>query len=427
MKTIRKIAVVGMGYVGLTVANAFAKNQPVLGFDISQSRIDELKRGYDKNNEISEQDLKNPNFTYTTNVNDLLDCDFMIVTVLTPIGADRRPNLNILLKATEMTGGQLKKGDIVVFESTIFPGGTENRCIPVLEKSSGLKCGKDFGVGYSPERINPGDKEHTIYDIPKIVSANDEATLIIVAEVYQTIVKEVYPVPKIAIAEAAKVVENTQRDMNISIMNEIALLLHKLGVDSDDVFKAAGTKWNFLPFKPGLVGGHCIGTNTYYLTNRAEELGFYPDLLNAGRKVNEFMPLYIASSTVKELIKNDLKVKDAKVGLLGLTYKRDTPDLHDTKAVAIMKELQAYEIEVYLYDSIADPKEVKTIFGQEMTPLEKFIGMDAIILLNPHRAYDPTAARLLKNLLKPNGVIIDVNNLVDPGDFSDTELTVWRL
>lgn len=423
----RKIAVVGLGYVGLTIANAFAKHHPVLCFDISEKRISELKKGFDRNNELASEELSNPNLIYSTDADDLDHCNFFISTVLTPISEQHRPDLTILLKATKMVGEHLKKGDVVVYESTIYPGATEEECIPLLEKTSGLRCPQDFGVGYSPERINPGDREHPIEEIPKIISAIDEDTLKIIQQEYQKIIKTLHPVSKMAVAEAAKIVENVQRDMNISILNEISLLLHKMNLDSKEVFSAAGTKWNFLPFHPGLVGGHCIGVNTYYLTHKAEQIGFYPDLLLAGRRVNEYIPLFIASTTIKELIRKDIKVKEAKIGVLGLTYKADSPDLHYSKVLQIVNELKSYDIQLFIHDALADDQQVKAIYHMPMTSLSNFKQLDAILILVSHDLYRQFSIDDYKSMLKKDGLIMDVNGILYNKRSEHSTITIWSL
>jgi UDP-N-acetyl-D-galactosamine dehydrogenase len=423
----RKIAVVGLGYVGLTIANAFAKFQPVLGFDVNEKRIHELKQGYDRNNEIPQEELNNPNLIYSTQADDLSRYDFIIIAVLTALDENNHPDLTVLLSATELVAKRLKKGDIVVFESTIFPGGTEAHCIPLLEKISGLICGKDFGVGYSPERINPGDTIHQIDNIPKIISATDSDTLSIVETEYKKIIKTLHPVSKIAVAEAAKVMENIQRDMNISVINELTLLLHRLGLDSQEVISAMQTKWNFLPFHPGLVGGYCIGTNTYYLMHRASEVNFYPELLHIGRRINENMPMYIASNTIKELIRKGIKIKGARIGILGLAYKENSPMLNYSKAIDFVTELKSYEPEIFLHDAVADPQEIQKKCNMPMTPLHDFIDMDAIVVLVPHASYVNMSAEQYKKMLTKNGLLVDISSFLDPKQFENTDITIWRL
>lgn len=427
MPTNRKIAVIGLGYVGLTIANAFAQVQPVIGLDISKDRIKELLNGYDKNNELTKEELTSNQLTYTYNPDDIRDANFYIVTVLTPIDPDKRPNLSILLKASEMLGTYLKKGDVVVYESTVYPGATENKCIPVLEKSSNLICGKDFNVGYSPERINPGDTVHQFTTIPKIISANNPETLAIVKAVYSSVIKApLFEASQIAVAEAAKVIENTQRDLNISIMNEFALFLHKLNIPSKEVFAAAGTKWNFLPFEPGLVGGHCIGVNSYYLTFRAEEVGFHPDLILAGRRVNEYMPTYIVETVIKELIKLNVNINGAKIGILGLTYKEDCPDLHFTKTLDVVRELKTYHTDLIANDPVADAKSAESIYNIPVVSLEEMKDMDAIILMLPHKQYLALGTDQIAAMLKPNRLIIDVKNIL-PKNISTPGVTIWSL
>lgn len=424
----RKISVIGLGYVGLTIATAFGQSQKVIGYDKSHTRIEELKNSYDINGEISDDILKNTHVSYTTNPADLNNADFHIVSVLTPVTPDRQPDFSILLEVSENIGKQLKKGDIVVYESTVYPGATEAKCIPVLEKSSKLVCGKDFTVGYSPERINPADKEHTFENIIKIISATDESTLNIIAEVYGSIVKAgVHRVSSIRVAEATKVIENTQRDLNISFINEIALILHSIGMDSFEVIAAARTKWNFLPFQPGLVGGHCIGVNSYYLVHKAEEAGYHPEVIQAGRRVNDYMAKFIAEKTIKKLIHLGIPIKKARIVVLGLTYKENCPDLHNTKVTDLIAELKSYDTEVVVHDPIADYDAAKQQYGIELQCFEDLVGFDALILAVSHKQYAALSKIDLQKILYPHGLIMDVKGIFNPDDFIDTGITLWRL
>ena len=336
----RKVAVIGLGYVGLPLVVAFGRKGPVIGFDVNAKRVEELRSGHDCTEEVAAADLKDTQATFTCNETDLAKADFHIVAVPTPINSARRPDLDILVRASETIGRNLSKGAIVVYESTVYPGVTEEVCVPVLEKISGMQCGVDFKVGYSPERINPGDKEHTLERITKVVSGMDEETLEIVAEVYGHVVEAgVYRAATIKTAEAAKVIENTQRDLNIALMNELAMIFHRLGLDTTNVLEAAGTKWNFLPFRPGLVGGHCIGVDPYYLTHKAEAAGYHPQVILAGRRINDGMGKYVAEQTVKLMIQQEVNVRQAQVAVLGLAFKEDVPDLRNSKVVDIVAEL----------------------------------------------------------------------------------------
>jgi len=424
----RKISVTGLGYVGLTIATAFGQSQKVIGYDKSSARIEELKKGRDANGEISAESLSNSDIKYTANPEDLKDADFHIVAVLTPVTSDRQPDFSILLEVSKTIGKQLKKGDVVVYESTVYPGATEEKCIPILEKASNLVCGKDFAVGYSPERINPADKEHTFSNIIKIISAIDEPTLNIIAEVYSSVIKAgVHRVSNIRIAEAAKVIENTQRDVNISLINEIALILHSIGMDSFEVLEAARTKWNFLPFQPGLVGGHCIGVNSYYLAHKAEAAGYHPDVIQAGRRVNDYMTKFIAEKTIKKLIHLGISIKKAKIAVLGLTYKENCPDLHDTRVLELIAELKSYDTEVAVHDPIADYDFAKNEYGIELQQFEDLIDFDALILAVAHQEYFSLTKKQLQKMLHRHGLIMDVKGILNPKDFKDTGITLWRL
>ncbi|MDN6672002.1 MAG: nucleotide sugar dehydrogenase, partial [Staphylococcus equorum] len=347
----RNIAVVGLGYVGLPVAVTFGNKHKVIGFDINESRIQELKNNYDRTNEVKEDKLKLTNIEYTSNAVDLKKADFIIVAVPTPIDKHNKPDLLPLLKASETVGRVITPDTIVVYESTVYPGATEEDCVPVLEKYSGLVCGKDFFVGYSPERINPGDKVHTFETITKVVSGQTPEVLEIVADVYSSVVTAgVHKASSIKVAEAAKVIENTQRDVNIALMNELAIIFDKLNIDTNEVLKASGTKWNFLNFKPGLVGGHCIGVDPYYLTHKAQEVGHHPEVILAGRRINDNMAKHIASNVIKELLKQGLEVQGASVNVLGITFKENCPDLRNTKIIHIIEELKVYGLKIYVND-----------------------------------------------------------------------------
>ena len=354
----RKISVVGLGYVGLPVAVAFGKHGPVIGFDINENRLEELRAGQDRTNEVSATELGDTQIEFTSKPEVLAQADFHIVAVPTPIDDAHQPDLTPVVKASESVGTALKKGDIVVYESTVYPGVTEDICVPILERVSGLKCGPDFTVGYSPERINPGDKEHTFTKIKKVVSGQDAATLEIVADVYSSVVTAgVYKAASIKVAEAAKVIENTQRDLNIALMNELALIFDRMGIDTLDVLEAAGTKWNFLKFKPGLVGGHCIGVDPYYLTHKAEKLGYIPQVILAGRRINDSMGAFIAQQTIKQMIHAGHAIAGAVVTLLGLTFKENCPDLRNSRVIDIIRELEEFDVQVQVFDPVASSAE----------------------------------------------------------------------
>ena len=368
----RKISVIGLGYVGLPVAVAFGKKNRTIGFDVNAERIRELQEGHDRTGEVSSEELAKTDLAFTNSIDELRKADFHIIAVPTPVDDAKRPDLSILLKASETVAKALKKGDIVVYESTVYPGATEEDCVPVLERVSGLTFGSDFTVGYSPERINPGDKEHTFTKIMKVVSGSDSATLEIVASVYESVVTAgVHRAASIKVAEAAKVIENTQRDLNIALMNELALIFDRLGIDTLDVLEAAGTKWNFLPFRPGLVGGHCIGVDPYYLTHKAEKIGYIPQVILAGRRINDDVGKFIAQRTIREMIHAGQNILGATVTVLGLTFKENCPDIRNSKVIDIIRELQDYGINVQVHDPLADPLEVEHEYGLKMVPFEE--------------------------------------------------------
>ncbi len=406
----RKISVVGLGYVGLPVAVEFGKTEQVIGFDIDPKRIQELKGGWDRTNEVEETDLACADILFTDNTEDLKQADFHIVAVPTPIDEAKRPDLGPVIAASRTVGCALKKGDIVVYESTVYPGATEEDCVPVLEDVSGLKCGEDFFIGYSPERINPGDKEHTFKTITKVVSGQTPEILDIVAEVYESVVTAgVHRAPTIKVAEAAKVIENTQRDLNISLMNELALIFSRMGIDTRDVLAAAGSKWNFLPFDPGLVGGHCIGVDPYYLTHKAAILGYIPQVILAGRRINDGMGAYVASEVVKQMIKDGATVRDATVTVLGLTFKENVPDLRNTRVTDILAELEDYGITVQVTDPEADPEEAVEEYGITLCREEDLKPAQAVIFAVPHRNYLERGWSFVSGLLEGGqGTVYDV-------------------
>ncbi|MDP3598456.1 MAG: nucleotide sugar dehydrogenase, partial [Nitrospirota bacterium] len=379
--TARKIAVVGLGYVGLPIAVAFGNRQHVIGFDINKAKIAELQKGLDRTGEVSAAELKATDVHYTFEPSDLKAADFIIVAVPTPINEALQPDLTALRKSSELIGANLSPGSIVVYESTVYPGATEEVCLPILEKISGMKAGVDFKIGYSPERINPGDKEHTLERIIKVVSAQDDASLEIVANTYELVVKAgIHRASSIKVAEAAKVIENTQRDLNIALMNELALIFHRLGIDTKSVLDAAGTKWNFLRFTPGLVGGHCIGVDPYYLTSKAESVGYHPQVILAGRRINNGMGKFIAEQTMKLLSQLPRPVNDLKVAVLGLTFKENVPDLRNSKVPDIIQELREYGVQVLVHDPIAEPEEAVAEYGIHLQQWDDLKNVDGVIV-----------------------------------------------
>jgi len=425
----RQVAVVGRGYVGLPIAVAFGKRGRVIGFDINKTKIDELLRGFDRTGEVSAPDLKACQVEYTSEPTDLKTADFIIVAVPTPINEALQPDLKALRMSSELIGKHMSPGTIVVYESTVYPGVTEEICRPILEKQSGLKAGVDFKVGYSPERINPGDKEHTLEKIVKVVSAQDAESLEIVANTYGLIVKAgVHRASSIKVAEAAKVIENTQRDLNIALMNELALIFHRLGIDTKSVLDAAGTKWNFLKFFPGLVGGHCIGVDPYYLTAKAESVGYHPQVILAGRRINNGMGKFVAEQTMKQLSRLARPVKDLKVAVLGLTFKENVPDLRNSKVPEIIQELREYGVQVSVHDPIAEPEEAVAEYGIHLQQWNDLKNVDGLVIAVAHRTYTEMG---LRELLKPlrnqqDGVVIDVKSLLDQTKLPKT-LKYWRL
>lgn len=411
----RKIAVVGLGYVGLPVAVEFGKKQHVIGFDINPNRIKDLQNAIDFTNEVDTADLQSADMHFTSNPDDIKKADFIIVAVPTPITASKQPDLTPLLKASETVGKHMSKGSIVVFESTVYPGATEEECIPVLEKASGMLSGEDFFVGYSPERINPGDKENTFTTITKVVSGQTPEVLEIVADVYGSVVKAgVHKASSIKVAEAAKVIENTQRDINIALMNELAVIFEKLDIDTTEVLETAGTKWNFLNFAPGLVGGHCIGVDPYYLTYKAEKVGHHPRMIVAGREINDHTGQFIATTLIKDMIKKGVVMENATVTILGFTFKENVPDIRNTRVIDIIKELESFGIKVQVTDAYADTEEVQTHYGINLTNYEELTPSDAVILAVPHRTYIESGWSLLDNLLKQDkGIVYDVKSKLD--------------
>lgn len=425
----RRIAVVGLGYVGLPIAVAFGKHGPVIGFDINKAKIKELQQGTDRTGEVSAQDLKGSRVHYTAEPSDLKAADFIIVAVPTPINDALQPDLTALKKASELIGANLSPGTIIVYESTVYPGATEEVCQPILENASGLKCGVDFKLGYSPERINPGDKEHTLEKIIKVVSAQDPETLETVAQTYAIVVQAgIHRASSIKVAEAAKVIENTQRDLNIALMNELALIFHRLGIDTKAVLDAAGTKWNFLKFSPGLVGGHCIGVDPYYLTTKAESVGYHPEVILAGRRINNGMGKFVAEHTMKLLGQLEQPVKDLRVAVLGLTFKENVPDLRNSRVPDIVQELREYGVQVMVHDPLAAPEEAVEEYGIHLSLWEQLGQLDGLILAVGHRHYlDMDIRDLLKPLrLEQQSVLVDVKSALSPNNLPGN-IRYWRL
>jgi len=424
----RVISVVGLGYVGLPVAVAFGKTATTIGFDINSERVAELKAGHDRTGEVCADELHAADIVFTDSVDDLRAADFHIVAVPTPVDDANQPDLTPMLRASETVAQALKPGDIVVYESTVYPGATEEECIPVLEKVSGLKCGIDFKVGYSPERINPGDKEHTFTKIKKVVSGQDAETLDIVAEVYESVVTAgVHRASSIKVAEAAKVIENTQRDLNIALMNELAIIFDRMGIPTNDVLAAAGTKWNFLRFSPGLVGGHCIGVDPYYLTHKAEKAGYIPQVILAGRRINDGMGKFIAQRTVKEMIRAGHGILGATVTVLGLTFKENCPDLRNSKVLDIIAEFEEYGVEVQVHDPMADPEEALKECCVNLTPEKSLKPSDAIVVAVSHDQYRRMSPEQLKAMMTENPVLVDVKGIFDRRAVENSGIRLWQL
>lgn len=424
----RVVSVVGLGYVGLPVAVAFGKQQQCIGFDINQGRIEELKQNIDRTLEVTSEELASTKILFTHKIEELALADFHIVAVPTPVDNSNKPDLTPVEKASVTIAKALKKGDIVVYESTVYPGVTEDICVPILERESGLTCGVDFTVGFSPERINPGDKEHVFTNIKKIVSGQDAATLDIVADVYSSVVTAgVHKASTIKVAEAAKVIENTQRDLNIAFMNELSVIFDRMGIDTLEVLEAAGTKWNFLPFRPGLVGGHCIGVDPYYLTYKAEQLGYIPQVILAGRRINDNMGRYVARRAVKEAIRHGHNIQTLNAVVLGLTFKENCPDLRNSKVIDIVRELQDYAINVTIHDPYADSHEAQEEYGVSLTEWENIPTTELLIVAVNHREYREMSLDKLLAKVKPNAIIIDVKGSLNKQEVTKLGHTLWRL
>jgi len=421
--------VIGLGYVGLPVALAFARKFPgTIGFDVNREKVDELRRGHDRNQEVSKTELEESPLKITADIADLGDTTFFVVAVPTPVDHNNVPDLTPVVKASETVARALRKGAVVVFESTVYPGVTEDVCGPILAKVSGLKQGTDFKLGYSPERINPGDREHTLERIVKVVSGEDQATLNRVADAYGAIIQAgVHRASSIKVAEAAKVIENTQRDLNIALMNELAIIFERMNIRTADVLDAAGTKWNFLKFRPGLVGGHCIGVDPYYLTHKAELLGYHPQVILAGRRINDSMGPHIARKAIQQMIHAGRNIKGARVNVLGLTFKEDIPDLRNSKVADILQELREFGVEAHVHDPMASAEDALHEYGVKLRSWEELPAADALILAVPHKRYlEMPTQNLVKKVVR-GGCVIDVKSVLDAQALRSEGLRVWRL
>lgn len=428
-KKMTTIAVIGLGYVGLPLAVEFGKKYKTLGYDLSEPKIAAYQNHNDPTGEVSREAFQEAKYlTCHTDPAVIAQADFIVVAVPTPVDAAHQPELTPLRKASETVGKHLKRGAIVVFESTVYPGATEEVCIPIIEQHSGLRWKQDFFIGYSPERINPGDKEHTLTKIVKVVSGDTNETLETIKNIYGGIITAgVYPTSSIKVAEAAKVIENTQRDLNIALMNELALIFHKIGIDTMEVLKAAGSKWNFLPFRPGLVGGHCIGVDPYYLTHKAEMLGYHPQVILSGRRINDGMGKYIAEQTVKMMIAHNLPVKGTDVIVLGLTFKENCPDLRNSKVIDVIGELKSYGCQVHIHDPFANNAEAEHEYGIRLTTWDGLPQASALVAAVSHQQYTDMGTATLVEKLHPGGLFVDVKGTHDPAIIKQYGLRLWRL
>ena len=426
-----KLSLVGLGYVGMPIAVAFARKVRVIGYDLNEKKIGLYRSGIDPTREVGDEVIKNTTVEFTSDETRLREARFHIVAVPTPVNDDRTPDLRPVEGASRVLGRNLTKGSVVVFESTVYPGVTEEICVPILEAESGLKCGVDFKIGYSPERINPGDKVHRLETITKIVSGMDGETLDVVAKVYELVVEAgVYRAESIKVAEAAKVIENSQRDINIAFMNELSIIFNKMGIDTRSVLEAAGTKWNFLKFFPGLVGGHCIGVDPYYLTYRAEQMGYHSQVILAGRRINDDMGRYVAENVVKNLIRADVPVKSAKVAILGFTFKENCPDTRNTKVIDIVKELREYGIDPVIVDETADRDEARQLYGVELADRSAAADVDALVIAVAHREFEKLDKAAIDDCFKKSNekkVLVDVKGILDRKAFGNNEYIYWRL
>ena len=425
-----RIGIIGLGYVGLPLAVEFGKKRPTIGFDLKQRRIDELRQHIDVTREVTSEELQQAgNLKYTCEIDELRKCNVFIVAVPTPIDRNKRPDFTPLIKASETVAKVLKKGDVVIYESTVYPGATEEVCVPILERDAGLVFNQDFFAGYSPERINPGDHQHRLPTIVKVTSGSTPEVADFVDALYGLVITAgTFKASSMRVAEAAKVIENTQRDLNIALMNELALIFDRMDIDTQEVLQAAGTKWNFLPFRPGLVGGHCIGVDPYYLTFKAESIGFHPQVILAGRRINDGMGKFVAEKAIKAMINAGCQIKGARVGLLGLTFKEDVPDLRNSRVEDIIHELSDYHVDVLVHDPLADVAEAKGEYGVDLLPLTEFKDLDAVILAVSHARFaELDAGRLQGMFRRPEaGIVIDVKGFLDREALS-RRFTYWRL
>jgi UDP-N-acetyl-D-galactosamine dehydrogenase len=423
------VAVVGLGYVGLPLAVEFGKKRRTIGYDLSASKVESYKRCIDPTGELSFDDLRSASqLSVTTDPVELAQADYIVVAVPTPVDLAHQPDFASLAGASQTVGKYMKRGAIVIYESTVYPGATEEVCIPVLEKHSGMKWKKDFHVGFSPERINPGDKQHRLTTILKVVSGDDDDTLDKIAALYESVVTAgVYRASSIKVAEAAKVIENTQRDLNIALMNELAIIFDRLEIDTLEVLQAAGTKWNFLPFRPGLVGGHCIGVDPYYLTHKAEMIGYIPQVILAGRRINDSMAKFVAEQTIKQIIKADINVRGARVNVLGLSFKENCPDLRNSKVADLIHELKSYGVEIHVHDPVADPEEARHEYGLELESWEDLPCADAIIMAVSHREFSGRPLTDFQSKITDKGCFIDVKSQLDQTALRAAGFNVWRL
>lgn len=427
-----KISVIGLGYVGLPLAIEFAKKYDVVGFDVNTRKLDKYFSGIDVTEEVGDEAIQNTTMKFTNQENELRNCKFHVVAVPTPINSDKTPNLNPVIGASKTVGRNLTKGSIVVYESTVYPGTTDEVCIPILEEESGLKFGVDFKVGYSPERINPGDKINTLTKITKVVSGSDEDALKIISKIYDSIIEAgVHMAESIKVAEAAKVIENSQRDINIAFMNELSMVFNKMGIDTKAVLEAAGTKWNFLKFTPGLVGGHCIGVDPYYFTYKAEQLGYHSQIILSGRKINDDMGKYVASNIVKQLIKAEQPIKGAKIAILGITFKEDCPDVRNTKVIDIINELEEFGIDVLVHDPVANKEEVWNEYRLNLVDKEAIRNLNGLVLAVPHNIfsseYDLEFFDTLYSDINKSKVLIDIKGMLDKNECRDRDYLYWSL
>ena len=423
------IAIIGLGYVGLPLAVEFGKKFNAIGFDLDEKRVSELNNQYDRTNELSDKEiLLLKNLEITTNHEKIKNSNYYIVTVPTPVDNNNKPDLGPLISASKTIGRYLNKNDIVVYESTVYPGCTEEVCVPILEKESKLKHNIDFFCGYSPERINPGDSKHSLKNVIKVVSGCNSRIVDLISELYDSIISAgTFKASSISVAEAAKVIENTQRDVNIALVNELSLIFEKLNINTSEVLEAASTKWNFLPFKPGLVGGHCIGVDPYYLTHKAMEVGYHPEIILAGRRINDNMGDFIAEKTISELAKQEISPLGANIAIFGLSFKEDCPDLRNTKVISIIKRLEDYNCTITVSDPNAIPKEAEEHFGIKLQKISKIKKQDAIILAVNHKEYSKLSLEDWKRFLKPNGIVIDIKSIFNKDYFSAFKYRYWAL